>query len=161
MHNRAQLFFADRLRVFHIGAQAKQAHQTGGDQVGKQHHRQHQLHQHIQQQGAWESNFFRIQRGYGFRHHFGYDQHHQSQHTGGNRHPGIAIQAHTNNRGNGRSEDVNQVVANQDKAEQAIRALQQVLGTLRAAVSFFGHMPQPVAVQRHHAGFGAGKIGRN
>ncbi len=41
------------------------------------------------------------------------------------------------------------------------RLAQQLLHALGGAVALFRHVAQPVAVQRHHAGFGTGEIGRD
>ncbi len=74
---------------------------------------------------------------------------------------GVAVQAHADDGAQRRGENVDKVIADQHKANQAVRLAQQLLHALGGAVALFRHVAQPVAVQRHHAGFGTGEIGRD
>ena len=55
---------------------------------------------------------------------------------------------------------VDQVVAEQDHAEQLVGLGEQLGGESCAAVAGLGQVLQPVAVERHHAGFGDGEEAR-
>ncbi len=53
---------------------------------------------------------------------------------------------------------VHQVIADQNDAEELVRAFEQLGGDLRAGMSLVGEMAQPEGVQAHHGGFGAGEV---
>jgi len=52
---------------------------------------------------------------------------------------------------------VEQVVADQDHAEQQVGAREQALRRFRAERALADEMLQPMAVERHHGGLGDGK----
>ena len=73
----------------------------------------------------------------------------------------VAPQSHGDDGGNGGGEDVNEVVADQDDANQAIRSVKQVVHAHGSTVFAFHHVSQTVAVKGHHPGFRAGKESRH
>ena len=87
----------------------------------------------------------------------GEDQHHQRQHAGCNGDADFAEQAQADHRGHRRRQDIDQIVAEQDQANQAIRALQQFLRQPRAALTEFGAVREPIAINGHQTGFAAGE----
>ena len=54
-------------------------------------------------------------------------------------------------------QEIHQIVAEQDEPDQAIRTFEQGVRAPCASVCVLGEVAQPIAVQRHHRGFGAGK----
>ncbi len=135
----------------------EQAQQAIGHTVHQPHHGIHGLHQGQQNDAGREGDAFRIERCYGLGRDFGEHQYHQGQADGGDGDAGVAPQAYGDDRGDSRGKDVDQVVADQDQADQAIRSFQQFAGTARAAMPLFPEVLQPVTVEGHHAGFRAGK----
>ena len=98
-----------------------------------------------------------MQGGNGLGCDFREDQNHQCQRHGGNKDAGVTPQADGNHRGNRRGEDIDEVVSDQDQADESVRTVQQFAGSYSAMVIVFLQVFQPIAVERHHAGFRAGE----
>jgi len=113
--------------------------------------------QRLQDQAGREGNFFRSERGVGLRRDFGKNQHddgdyHRCQCRAQFTKPVQAQQGCQCG-----DSIVDEIVADQDDAKQAVRPLQHLFDTQCGAVTLTGKMAQLVAVQRHHAGFAAGE----
>jgi hypothetical protein len=89
----------------------------------------YQGHQHPQQRqqhhAGGEGDAFRVQRGDGLRGDLGEDQDHQRQQEGGDDDARVAVETDRDDRGDRRGGDVDEVVADQDQADQPVRALEQ------------------------------------
>ena len=70
---------------------------------------------------------------------------------------GLAPQLDGQDGGNRGSENVDEVVADQDGPEQSIWAFKQGAGAFCAAVPFLGLMTQAITIEAEHSSFGAGK----
>ena len=101
-----------------------------------------------------------MQRGQCLRRHLADDQHQDRHRAGGDRNPRVAPDPQRDHGGDRGGEDVDEVVADQDQSEQAVGTLQQPRGETRAAM-VLAQVLQPVAVERHHPGFGCGEEGRH
>jgi adenosylhomocysteinase len=56
-----------------------------------------------------------------------------------------------------KDKDIDQIVADQDQADEPVGTFQQERHTKRGLVTLFGEMLQPIAVERHHACFRTGE----
>ena len=95
--------------------------------------------------------------GHGFRRGFGQHQKNKSEYHRTERITDIAHQPDGNDYAQGGYVEVDDVITEQNQAQQAVRTVQQVGGVDGPPVAVIGKMAQTVAVDRHHAGFGAGK----
>ncbi|MNE78807.1 hypothetical protein D3C80_1752440 [compost metagenome] len=86
-------------------------------------------------------------------------QHHQGEAEGGNGDADVPEQPDADYGGDGGGQDVDQVVADQDEAKQAVRSGQQLFDPTGRLVLGLGQMPQLVAVEGHQTGFGTGEEG--
>ncbi|CSG08682.1 Uncharacterised protein [Shigella sonnei] len=111
MHDSAQLFFAQRAANHDIGFDTHHAHQHTGDSIQQPDQRHHQNLQRSQQKTTRISDFFRVQRGNGFRQYLSKYQYDKSQHTSRNCHARIAVQTHPNNSAERGGKNIDQVIA--------------------------------------------------
>lgn len=71
---------------------------------------------------------------------FGSTSANTSKYAGGDRDAGVAVQAHADDGAQRRGENVDKVIADQHKANQAVRLAQQLLHALGGAVALFRHV---------------------
>jgi hypothetical protein len=134
--------------------------QAVGDRVDAPHQGVEHVHQRVQHVGGGEGDALGVQRGQRLRRHLADDQHQDRHRAGGDRDPRVAPDPQRDHGGDHGGEDVDEVVADQDQPEQAVGTLQQPRGETRAAM-VLAQVLQPVAVERHHPGFGCGEEGRH
>ncbi len=152
----AQLLGTERVLRALVGVDAEQLQQPVGDLVDAPHRGIKHVHQRVQHVGRGEGDALGVQRGQRLRRHLADDQHQDRHCAGGDRDSRIAPYPQRDHGADRRGEDVDEVVADQDQPDQAVRTLEQPRGETGAAV-VLAQMLQPVAVERHHPGFGTGE----
>ncbi len=142
-------------------AHAEQAQQAIGDAIDQPDQRVEQLEQRFQHQRGRIGDALRIHGGHGLGRHFGKDQHHDGQHGGRDGRTRDITEVMDRDDGRQRGgQVVDEVVADQDDADQAVRTGKQAGNTLGAALTALGAVTETVAVDRHHAGLGTREEGR-
>src|SRR5690554_2136920 len=157
MHNGAQLFSAQVLVARLVDIDAEQTQKAVGNAVDEPYQRVSHLEHGLQQIGGGKGDAFGMQRCQGFGRNFGKNQDDQGQTGRGNGDTGVAPEADGNDGSDGGCQNVDEVVTDQNQADQSIRSLQQTVGLACTAVAAFDQVTQSVAVEGHHPGFGAGK----
>ena len=153
---RAQLLHRQGMGVVGLRLQAQGPEQETHEQVHEPDDRIYQLEQRREDIGRGKRNALRITRP----HHLGADfaeyENEKSDHqgTGCEREFAFAEQPERYYGDESGRCRVDQVVSQQDHAEQAIGAGKQLRSEACPTVAGLGQMPQPITVERHHAGFG-------
>ena len=140
VHDGAKLLFAERAADGDVGFDSHHPHQDARHHVQQPDQRHHQDLQRCQQEAARIGDLFRVKRGDGFWQHFGKHQHHECQHAGGNCDPGVAVQAHPDDGAERRGQNIDEVVADEHQANQAIRLAEQFFNATGGAVTLFSTM---------------------
>ncbi len=159
VHHSAQLIRGQTLGGG-FGGRHDGAHQEVGDRVDEPYKRVQRPQQWVEDVHGGERDPFGQMRGDCLRCDFREDQKEQRQHDGCNHDCGIAEVAQPNDGTDARGHEVDQVVADEDDTQQAVGPAQQPRGLACAAMAFFYEMHKPVAIERHHGGFGAREVGR-
>ncbi|MNH31512.1 hypothetical protein D3C79_918880 [compost metagenome] len=148
----AQLFRVERIILAVI--QPHQFEQQVGDAVDQPDEGGEGDHQSLEDPGGRIGNLLGEHGGQGLGGDFAKHQHHQGQADGGDEDAEIPEQPDADDGGDGGRQYVDQVVADEDEAEQTIRPGQQFFYPAGGLVFGLGQMPQLVAVEGHQAGFG-------
>ena len=156
----AQLFRTQVIVVLIVGTNSAQPQQHHADTVDHPHQGCEQDLQGFQQHTGREGDPFRFHGRIGLRGDFGKHQHDDGDYH--RRHGGTAVAepADRQNGGHGGGEVVDEIVADQDDGQQSVSPLEQTLHPGGGLVALTGQVAQTIAVDRHHAGFTAGKEGR-
>ncbi len=93
----------------------------------------------------------------GFGRDFAEHQHDQGHGDGGDQNAGLAQEVDGDDGRQRRRQNIDEIVAEQNDADQPIRPLQQPAGAQRGLVAGFGAVAQAVAVEGHQSGFGTGE----
>ncbi len=107
-----------------------------------------------------QGDAWRVQRGIGFRRNFGEDEDNNGEGDGGVEDAEVAVEADADDGAERGGGDVDEVVAEQDGANEAVGAFQQMMGAFGAFVAFIRLVFEFVAVERHHRGFRGREEGR-
>jgi hypothetical protein len=158
--DRAQFLRTQHFVRTPLGIDAEHPQQAVADRVDGPHGRIQRIPQHVQHVGCWKGEAFRVQRGERLGSHLADDQYCHRDHSGGDRDSRVTPQADRDHGADHRSEDVHEVVADQDQADQPVWTFQQVCRDACTALRL-AQMPQPVTIERHHAGFGTGEERRH
>ena len=119
---------------------SQQPQQAVGDDVDQPHHRVQQFQQRREDGAGREGDAFRVQGGDGLGGDLCEHQQHQGQQQRADGDAGITQQANGDDGDDGGRQHVDQVIANQDQADQAVGTLEQPAGPPRAAVVLFLEM---------------------
>ncbi len=92
-----------------------------------------------------------MQRGDRFGSDFGKNQDHQSQRQCGYGNPRISKQPDSNNGGDRRSENIDEIIPDENQADQPVGALEQAERSASATVTRALQVFQTIPVQGHHA----------
>ena len=157
MHHAAQFFRGQAVAAFVGQVNAEQLEEAIADPVEQCHQGVQYFLQHQQRQADGISHGFRAQGGEGFWGYFPKDQQDDRQPDGRDCDSGLAPQLDGQDGGNRGSENVDEVVADQDGPEQSIWAFKQGAGAFCAAVPFLGLMTKAITIEAEHSSFGAGK----
>ena len=95
-----------------------------------------------------------------FRCSFSEDDNDQREQPGSNCHCGSTAEFARRERDQRRRRKVDEFVAQQDQADEAVRPFQQALGQACAAMPFARLVPELVAIEGHQGRFGPGEEGR-
>ncbi len=156
----AQLLLAQRVPPRRFRVDPQQAQQGVGEEV----HQGHQRIAHFQQRRVdpcgGEGEFFRVQGGQRLGRHFREDQDHQGENARRQGDGPFTTQAHGQDGGQRRGENVDEVVAQQDQSDEPVGPFKQSLGEAGGPVSFLRQVLQAVTVEGHEGGFGTGEEGR-
>ena len=160
MYHRAQLVAGQVVGAAVDVADAQQPQQTVGNGIDQPHERVEQLEQRFEGHRRGVRDAFGLDGGEGLGRDLGEDQDHDGQRRRGDGRPGdIAEEVNGDDRGNRRREIVDEVVADEDDADEAVGATEQSQHALGRALAAIGLMRQAVAVDRHHPGFRTGEEG--
>ncbi len=124
-------------------------HQIDG---GREHHRQR-----LEEPAGKKGETLGIQGGEGLGCDFRKHQHDKGQDQARSGNTGIAVEANTDDGGDGGGKNIDQVVADQNQADQLVGSLQKASHANRPMITFFGQVLQAVPVDGHHPGFRAGE----
>ena len=152
-----QLLVAERIALVDLRRHADQRQHAVGHHVDQPDQRVGQLQQRRVDESGGIGQFLRVQRPQRFRRHFGEDQQHQRQHAGGDGDAGVVEQPIADEGGQLGDDDVDEIVAEQDQADQPVGLLQQFPGAFRAGMALIRHVFEAVGVQRHQRRFGTGE----
>ena len=162
-HDGAQFLQSEAVALPRFGLANPQCAQNAlHEQVDEPDDRIGQLQQGRQYEGRRIGNAFRIRGAHHFGGHFAEHQNGESQQQRSGEQDDLAVAEQTDGQ-HGRQRSgcgVDQIVAQQDDAEQLVGAVQQGLGAHRAAYPRLRGVPQAIAVDRHHRGFGCGEESR-
>ena len=163
-HQRADLVGRQLLRLVALGrVDAHEREQARHEQVHEPHHRREELEQRSQHVGERQRDALGVGCANHLRRDLGEheDQERDQQRADAERDLVFAEELDRDDRHQGRRSRVDEVVAEQDHAEQSMGLPQQDGGALCAAVALADEVLQPVTVQRHHARFGNREEGRD
>ena len=152
-------FLGGQLGRLRLGLHPQQADQPLHEQVDEPDDGIRHLEEQGQRIAGHHGHPFGVRGGNHFRGGFGKHQNgERDQHRGhGQRHFVLADQPEGDDRGDGGSGRVDEIVAKQDDAQQLVGLPQQVLGQPGATMATGGTVVEAVAVDRHHAGFRHGE----
>ena len=139
--------------------QPQQPQQRAGEQVDEPHQRIDEPQQRRQDIAGRESDALGVGGADHLRRDLAEHQQEEGHGRGGDGDRPLVLSQHPecDHRAERGCGGVGEVVAEQDHAEQLVGALQELRGEDGAAVAGLGQVLQPVAVERHHAGFGDGE----
>ncbi|MNH28604.1 hypothetical protein D3C79_887850 [compost metagenome] len=149
----AQLLGVEGVRILGV-VQPHQLEQQRGDAVDEPDEGVERHHQPLEHPGGRVGDLLGVHGRQGLGGNLPEHQHHQSQAEGGDGDPEIPEQPDADDGSDGGRQYVDQVVADEDQSQQAIRASQQLFYPAGGLVLGLGEMPQLVAVEGHQAGFG-------
>ena len=95
----------------------------------------------------------RVGRGECFRRYFREDENYDSEDDGGEQDAKVAVEAQADEGAERGGGDIDEVVAEEDGADEAVGVFEQVAGAFGALVAFVREVFEFVAVERHHRGF--------
>ena len=110
--------------------------------------------------GGGKRDTLRMQCRERLRRDFREDQYHQGEEARRESDARLSEQTQRQHRRQGGRGDIHEVVAEEDQADEPVRAFEKPARPPRASMSVPGEMAQPVTVQGHHAGLGAGETCR-
>ena len=84
---------------------------------------------------------------------FGEDEDDDGQDDGGEQHAKVAVKTQADDGAERGGGDIDEVVAEEDGADEAVGVFEQVAGAFGALVAFVREVFEFVAVERHHRGF--------
>ncbi|MFT5450236.1 MAG: hypothetical protein ACI9DC_005442, partial [Gammaproteobacteria bacterium] len=115
------------------------------------------LEQYAEHDRCGKGHAFRVQNSQGLWRDFRENQNHQCERECCNGDSGFTVKPQRDEGRNGRGEDVDEVIAQQDDADKPIGSIEQATGAHSTLVLVLGEVAQAIAVERHHAGLGTGK----
>ena len=155
-HRAAQLLAGQGVAAL-LRRHAAQPQQAVGEAVDQPHQRPGQRQQRAVDDRGRQRHPLGVQRAQGLRRHLREHQEGDGQQPGRHRHAQLLEMDVAQVSRQLRDQDVDQVVAEQDQPDQAVRPLQQRAGAARAVVALLGQVPEPVAVERHQRRLRAGE----
>ena len=157
VHHGAQLVGAELLGIHIGGKDSQQAQHTVGEPVDGGHNGIKDSQERLQNNRGRERNAFGVQRRQRLRRHFRKHQNHHGEHKGRESEARLAHDAPGDERRQHRGDNIDEVVAEQDQADEPVRAFQQLRGAFCPLVPALGEVAQAIPVQGHHAGFRTGE----
>ena len=149
-----QFFTAQGLaRAFQFAHAENGQHAVRHPVQGRHEWPQYEL-QGPQDERGRESNAFRVNGSEGFGHYLGKHQQNGGQDRARHEQRMFAPQLQGHDRRYLCDYDVDEVVAEQQQADQAVRTFEQFLCRLRGAVAALGEVLQAITIERHHGGLG-------
>ena len=153
----SQFLEVQPLQRFDISLEAEGLEDHVGEAVDQPDDRREDLEQNDEHIGGRKGDFFRMKRCHGFRGDFGEDEYDDGHCQGRDPDAAVTQKADADDRSDRRREDVDEVVAQQDEADQPVGLSQQVLCNFRTAGSAVRQVAQPVTIQGHQTCFRARK----
>ena len=142
-----------------VGFDTERAQDEADDEVNQGDDRRKEAHQASKDAGDRQGDARRMQRGIGFRRNFGEDEDGNGEGDGGVENAEVAVETDADDGAERGGGDVDEVVAEQDGADEAVGAFQQMMGAVGAFIAFVRLVFELVAVERHHRGFRSGEEG--
>ena len=159
MDHGAQFFARQRLQLGVARAYSKQEQDGVRRGIGQPDQGIGDLEQRVVDQGRGERHAFGIQRGESLRRGLGEDQDDQRQAQRADRDRRFAPEIPGDDRDQRGGEDVDEIVAEQDQADDPARPAQQSFGQARAAVAVARLVAELIAIQTHQRRFRTRKEG--